>query len=112
MKLLGYELCTPALVYLIIAVVITLVAFLLNFSTEKILPFVLQLASIVACSIVLTFICGLGQEGKVGTTVSWVITGLFVCMTTLGLVGALTGTGGISTPVGNIGNSTVPQEGQ
>ncbi len=107
MKLFGYELCTPALVYFVIAVVITLVAFLLNFSTDRIFPMVSQLLSITACALILTFVCGLGEDGKVGTTISWVITALFACMTAMGLLGALTGTGGISTPAGNIGNPSM-----
>ena len=110
MKLFGYELCTPALVYFVIAVIITLVAFLLNFSTDKLFPMLSQLLFISLCALVLTWICSLGDQGKVGTNVSWIITGLFVCMTTLGLIGALTGTGGITTPAGNIGNATMPSE--
>lgn len=110
MKLFGYELCTPALVYFIIAIVITLVAFLLNFSIDKIFPTISQLLCITACALVLTFVCGLGEGGKVGTTISWVITALFACMTAVGLLGALTGTGGIWTPAGNIGNQSAQQE--
>jgi len=110
MKLFGYELCTPALVYFVIAVIITLVAFLLNLSMGNLFPMLSQLLVISLCALILTWICTLGDQGKVGTNVSWIITGLFVCMTTLGLIGALTGTGGITTPAGNIGNPSEPSQ--
>lgn len=104
MKVFGYELCAPAYVYFAVAVIVTLVIFLLNASVSNILPLLSQLFFIAICALILTFICSLGEEGKVGTTISWVITGLFLCMTCLGVLGAVTGTGGISTPMGTIGN--------
>ena len=109
MKLFGYELCAPAMVYFVIAVIITVVAFLLNLSMGNLFPMLSQLLFITLCTLILTWICTLGDQGKVGTTVSWIVTGLFVCMTVLGLIGALTGTGGLNTPAGNIGNAT-PQQ--
>lgn len=107
MKVLGYELCAPAYVYFAVAVIVTIVVFLLNASFDNILPLLSQLFFIVVCALILTFICSLGEDGKVGTTVSWIITGLFLCMTCLGVLGAVTGTGGITTPVGNLGNPSM-----
>ena len=107
MKVFGYELCAPAYVYFIVAVIVTLVLFLLNASVDRIFPLLSQLFFIAICALILTFICSLGEEGKVGTTVSWIITGLFLCMTCLGVLGAITGTGGISTPAGDLGYPTM-----
>ena len=101
MKLFNYEFCTPSIVYFVIAIIITLVIFFLNMNFANIFGLLSQILSIVLCTFILAFICNLGQNG--GVIISWIITGLFICSTLMGLIGAATGTGGITTSSGTIG---------
>ena len=101
MKLFNYEFCTPSIVYFVIALIVTLVVFILNLNTAKIFPLLSQILSIIICTFILAFICNLGQNA--GLIFSWIITGLFICSTIMGIIGAISGTGGITTPSGTIG---------
>ncbi len=79
MELFGYQICTPTLVYFVIALIITLVAFLLNMSMTGFSVMSSQSFCIVLCTIFLAFICTLGKESGIGVTIVWIIVALYIC---------------------------------
>lgn len=85
MKIFGYELCAPAYVYFVVALISVFVMFFLSADFKKIPELLSQILSIILCALILTFIC------NSGTTISWIITGMFVCLTILGYIGMASG---------------------
>lgn len=85
MELFGYKICTPTLVYLVIALILTLVTFLLNMSMNGFSVMSSQSVCIILCAMLLAFICTLGKESGVGVTIVWILVGLYICSASLAL---------------------------
>ena len=85
MKIGNIDVCTPAVVYFVIAIVMLLVGYLLKLNVMTIGEVFSQFLSIIVCTLLLMGLC------SVTPTASWVITGIFIFLTVTGLLSMLMG---------------------
>lgn len=85
MKLFGYDVCTPAAVYFVIAAIIMVIGFIFAITSQGPLLALLQLLSqflsIVFCTVILTLICT-----GISPILSWIFTGLIILLTVTGVI--------------------------
>lgn len=91
MKIFNTEICTPAAVYFVIALVMLLVGYLLKLNVMSIGEVFSQFSSIILCTLLLMGLC------TITPTASWVITGIFIFCTLAGLLSVLMGWAKVST---------------
>lgn len=84
-KIGNIDVCTPAVVYFVIAVVMLLVGYLLKLNVMSIGEVFSQFLCILVCTILLMGLC------TVTPTASWIITGIFIFLTVTGLLSMLMG---------------------
>ena len=84
-KIANINVCTPAVVYFVIAIVMLLVGYLLKLNVMSIGEVFSQFLCIIVCTLLLMGLC------SVTPTASWIITGIFIFLTVTGLLSMLMG---------------------
>jgi hypothetical protein len=84
-KIANINVCTPAIVYFVIAIVMLLVGYLLKLNVMSIGEVFSQFLCIIVCTLLLMGLC------SVTPTASWIITGIFIFLTVTGLLSMLMG---------------------
>ena len=90
MKIFDIEICTPAVVYFVFALVMMLVGYFLKLNVMTIGQVFSQLLSIIVCTLLLMGLC------TITPTASWIFTGLFIFLSVASLVSMMMGWAKIS----------------
>lgn len=96
MKIWDTEICTPAVVYFVIALVMLLVGYLLKLNVMSIGEVFSQFLSIIMCTLLLMGLC------TITPTASWIITGIFMFLTLCGLISLMMGWAKVSSSYSKI----------